>query len=216
MSSGFRLQKHVTCLSFSAWQCNRRCKLILDCGKHQCKKSCCTKLKRQCFTVYTRLLAVACTVAIGPVIRADATRVSWKWCITLLSRAENELKCNQQCENTMKNDAVVSVLGIECLNVSQLSLNCIRRLITFCESNLLFVSSVERAFMQLLYELQSKREQTAAYVTQQMYPSKSKCQKILSITVRQDKQQKPTRLDLPRPDVPLTHQGHQVQCDWLA
>ncbi|KRY59949.1 NF-X1-type zinc finger protein NFXL1 [Trichinella britovi] len=36
---------HVTCLSFSAWQCNRRCMLILDCGKHQCKKTCCTKLK---------------------------------------------------------------------------------------------------------------------------------------------------------------------------
>ncbi|KRX78588.1 hypothetical protein T06_16925 [Trichinella sp. T6] len=109
-------------------------------------------------------------------------------------------------------------MGTECLNVSQLSLNYIRRLITFCERNLLFVSSVE-----LLYDLQSKREQTAGCVTQQMYPSKSKYQsakKLVvfrqSITVRQGKQQKPTRLDPPRPDVPLTHQGHQVQCDWLA
>ncbi|XP_003370742.1 eukaryotic translation initiation factor 2C 2 [Trichinella spiralis] len=68
------IASHVTCLSFSAWQCNRRCKLILDCGKHQCKKKCCTKLKHQCFTVCTRLLAVACTFAIGLVIRADAIR----------------------------------------------------------------------------------------------------------------------------------------------
>ncbi|OUC47833.1 hypothetical protein D917_06625 [Trichinella nativa] len=42
--------------------------------------------------VCTRLLAVACTIAIGPVIRADATRVSWNWCITLLSRAECAVK----------------------------------------------------------------------------------------------------------------------------
>ncbi|KRX40018.1 hypothetical protein T05_10069 [Trichinella murrelli] len=35
------------------------------------------------------------------------------------------------------------------------------------------------------------------------------CDDWTSITVRQGKQQKPTRLDPPRPDVPLTHQGHQ-------
>ncbi|KRZ27807.1 hypothetical protein T4B_623 [Trichinella pseudospiralis] len=37
---------------------------------------------------------------------------------------------------------------------------------------------------------------------------------ILSIILRQGKRQKPTRLDPPRPDVPLTYQGHQVQSDW--
>ncbi|KRY42669.1 hypothetical protein T01_14877 [Trichinella spiralis] len=183
------IASHVTCLIYT-FKCNRRCKLILDCGKHQCKKKCCTKLKHQCFTVCTRLLAVACTFAIGLVIRADAIRVSWNWFITLLSRAENELKCNQQCENTRKNDAFISVLGLECLNVSQLSLNYSRR-----NEQLKNLSKLPDVLL-------------------------SKCihqnQNIKSITVRQGKQQKPTRLDPPRPDVPLTHQGHQVQCDWLT
>ncbi|KRY16108.1 NF-X1-type zinc finger protein NFXL1 [Trichinella patagoniensis] len=234
---------HVTCLSFSGWQCNRRCKLILDCGKYQCKKTCCTKLKPVFHSLHS---------SFGCRVQSCNRPCHPGRCYPCELELVNELKCNQQCENTRKNDAVVSVLGTECLNVSQLSLNYIRRLITFCKRNLLFVSSVERAFMQLLYELQSKREQTAGCVTQQMYPSKSKYQKkrILkeddlegerereeelrqklnlfrdqieiccddwtSITVRQGKQQKPTRLDPPRPDVPLTHQGHQVQCDWLA
>ncbi|KRZ57431.1 NF-X1-type zinc finger protein NFXL1 [Trichinella nativa] len=169
---------HVTCLSFSAWQCNRRCKLILDCGKHQCKKTCCTKLKPVFHSLHS---SFGCRVH----------------------------NCNWPCHPGRCYPCELELVYYSVEQSGVCGSEVFRQLDIF----IMFYGFNEQLKFNWFYDY-CKREQTAGCVTQQMYPSKSKYQK--SITVRQGKQQKPTRLDPPRPDVPLTHQGHQVQCDWLA
>ncbi|KRZ74025.1 Protein shuttle craft, partial [Trichinella papuae] len=176
---GYICNKKLDCdglrLAFHAWKCNRRCKYILDCEKHQCRKKCCTELRHECLAVCTRLLSCGMHSCNRPSHPGRCYSCELE---LVFHCGEQSGVCGRsgmkpnclQFENMKKNDAFTSALRIKCFNVGQLGLSYSRRLIIFCERRERFVSSVEQAFMQFLDELQSQFDETMVSLSDDDFP----------------------------------------------